>query len=164
MKNFLLGALGAAAIMLPATAHADGLLIEGNGARAHSEWGGELGVGYNVGAGGFTVRPIVGAFIYQGENDRYRSETTRDGRDICRDLRNGQFADDENCNNTSVKAYAKVEATYTLLGSAEIGGGTRFSSEQARLYGTVSFPLAPRIRVKANAGDRYYAVGLRADF
>jgi len=164
MKNFLLGAFGAAAVMLPATAQADGLLIEGNGARAHSEWGGELGVGYNVGAGGFAVRPIVGAFIYQGDNDRYYEDTFSNGQSRCRDSTNGQFADDENCNNTAVKAYAKVEATYTLLGSAEIGGGARFSSEQARLYGTVSFPLAPRIRVKANAGDRYYALGLRADF
>lgn len=165
MRKVLYGAIAAAlAIGLPASANANGLTLEANGARAESVWGGELGVGYNLTFSGFTLRPIVGAFIYRGDNDRYESNTFSNGQTRCRDMRTGQFAADEKCDNTAAKAYGKVEATYTFAGFAEIGGGARYSGDEVRPYGTVAVSLAPKIKVKANAGDKYYALGLRADF
>lgn len=145
-------------------ASANGFMAEANGARAHGEWGGEVGVGYSVTVAGFALRPIVGAFIYQGDNDRYYTQTFSNGQDRCRDSTNGQFAKDEKCNNLRAKAYGKIEATYTIPLFAEIGAGARFSSDKVRPYGTASVPLGPMIRLKANAGPKYYAAGLRIGF
>lgn len=164
MRKLIATIAAAVACAVAPAAYANGLAFEANGARAHSEWGGELGVGYNLSLGGFTLRPIGGVFVYKGDNDRYEEDTFSNGQTRCRDMSNGQFADDEKCNNAAVKAYGKVEATYTLIGSLEFGAGARFSSEKVRAYGTASIPLAPRFRAKGNVGDRYYAVGLRADF
>jgi hypothetical protein len=164
MKKFVAALSLASAIVLPASAQAKGVSIEANGARAHDVWGGELGLAYNLRFAGFTLRPIGGAFIYQGDNDRYQVDQFSNWQSRCRDTTNGQFAADEKCDNTAVKAYGKLELTYTIAGTAEIGGGARFSSEKVRPYGTLSFPVLPKLRVKANAGDSYYAVGLRADF
>lgn len=146
------------------TAHANGVMIEANGARAQSTWGGELGVGYNFSVAGFTIRPIGGVLIHEGDNDRYYKDTMQNGQTRCRDSSNGQFAKDSECNNMAFKAYGKVEATYTFPRSIEVGGGARFSGEKVRAYGTLSMPIAPKLRLKANGGDRYYALGLRANF
>jgi hypothetical protein len=67
-------------------------------------------------------------------------------------------------NDSGTKIYGKVEATYTIPLSAEIGAGARFSGDRTRIYGTASVALFPGIRLKANLGDHYYAVGLRAGF
>jgi hypothetical protein len=146
-----------------APASAKGIVIEANGARAHGEWGGELGLGYNLSMAGFTLRPIVGAFIYPGDNDRYYMDDVGSS-ERCRDSTNGQFADTDKCNNTAVKPYGKIEATYTIPLFAEIGAGARFSSDKVRPYGTASVPLGPMIRLKGNAGPKYYAAGLRVGF
>lgn len=164
MKKMLAMALAATVTTFAPSAFANGVSLEANGARAHSVWGGELGLGYNLEAGGFALRPMVGAFIYEGDNDRYYEDTFSNGQTRCRDSTNGEFASDAKCDNTAVKPYGKIEATYTLAGSLEVGGGARFSSEKVRPYGTVSFPLMPKLRVRGNAGESYYALGLRADF
>lgn len=164
MKKVIAVAIAALAFSAAPIAQANGVAIEANGARAHSVWGGEFGVGYNFTLAGFTLRPIGGAFVYKGDNDRYYEDQFSNGQSRCRDSSTGQFASDAKCDNTAVKAYGKIEATYTLPASVELGGGARFSSEKVRPYGTVSFPIGPKIRVKGNAGDRYYALGLRADF
>ncbi|SLJ96076.1 hypothetical protein [Novosphingobium mathurense] len=163
MRKLLATATAALALAFSPAANAKGVALEANGARAHSVWGGELGIGYNVTLAGFTLRPMAGAFIYKGDNDRYYEDDLSNGQTRCRDSSNGQFASDAKCDNTAVKGYAKIEATYTLPASIEFGGGARFSSDKVRPYGTLSFPVAPKVRVKANAGDKYYAIGLRAD-
>jgi len=165
MKKCIAAALAAASIGLcSAPASANGIALEANGARAHDVWGGELGLGYNLNIGPFTLRPIAGAFVYKGDNDRYVRSTFSNGQSRCRDLTNGQFATDEKCDDTAVKAYGKIEGTFEIPAVAEVGAGVRFSSEKARPYGTVGFALAPKIKVKANAGPSYYALGLQAAF
>lgn len=163
MKSALCAAATILIACLPQQAAAQ-VAVEGNVARADSEWGAELGVGYSLKSKGFALRPIGGVLVYQGDNDRYYQDDIGGGDTRCRDRTNGRFADDGKCDNTAVKAYAKLEATYTLLGSAEFGLGARYSGDDVQPYGMVSFPVAPRIRIKANAGDDYYALGLRADF
>jgi len=157
MTVFLVGAL-------PLAANAQNIVVEGAGARAHSIWGGELGVGYNLRAGPVTLRPIGGVFLYAGDNDRFQNETFSNGNQICRDLSNGQFADDSDCNNTAAKLYGKVEGTVSVPLFAEIGAGARFSGERVRIYGTAAADIFPRIKLKANVGDRYVALGLMAGF
>ena len=162
MMKFAICAAAFGLAILPQQAAAQ-VAVEGNVARADSEWGAELGVGYSLKSSGFAIRPMGGVLVYQGDNDRYYEDDVG-GQTRCRDRTNGQFADDGKCDNTAVKAYAKLEATYTLLGSAELGLGARYSGDDVQPYGMISFPVAPRIRIKANAGDDYYALGLRADF
>jgi hypothetical protein len=155
-------AVAAATACVPASAN--GIMLEANGARANSRWGGELGVGYSITASGFSLRPIIGAFLYKGDNDRYYEQTFSNGQTRCRDGQTGQFASDSECNNVAVKAYAKIEATYTIPLVAEVGGGARFSGDKVRPYGTVAVPLAPKIKLKGNAGPKYYALGFAAAF
>ena len=163
MKSYFFVAV-AAAVALPSTALANSVALEANATKAESIWGGELGVGYNLSKGPFTLRPMVGAFIYQRDNNRYYEQTTYTGQTICRDSTNGQFAASERCDNTAVKAYGKIEATVTLVGIAEVGGGARYSGDKVRPYGTAAFSILPKLKVKANAGAEYYAVGLLASF
>ena len=151
-------------IGIATAAHADGVVVEANGARAHGVWGGELGVGYAFEVSGFTLRPMVGGFVYKGDNDRYYKDQLSNGQTRCRDSQTGYFTKDVKCDNTAVKAYGKIEATYTFPMFAEVGAGARFSGDKVRPYGTASFAVAPKIRVKGNIGDQYYALGLRADF
>ena len=152
----IIGALAACAAATPASAQ---LVLEANGARADGEWGGELGAGYSFGAGGFRLTPAAGVFLYQGDNDRYY-EDGNGGNTRCRDSRNGQYAKSSNCDNTAVKPYGRVEATYSIPLAATIGAGVRIGDE-VRPYGTVALPLAPTLSLKGNAGPHYFALGLR---
>lgn len=164
MKNSTLAICAAiAALSVPSFASANGLAVEANGARAQGEWGAELGAGYNLSFQGFTLRPMGGVLLHGSDNDEFERQNIGSGQTRCRDLSNGQFADDDRCGGADLKLYGRVEATYTLLGTTEFGVGARISGDEPRVYGTISFPVLPRVRVKANAGDRYYALGLRAD-
>lgn len=164
MNLFARAALAAALATAPAAASAQ-LVLEANGARASGVWGGELGLGYRIGAGGFALTPAIGAFLYKGDNDRYYVDEFSNGQSRCRDRTNGQFADDYLCNNIAAKAYGRVEATYTIPAGPEIGGGARFAvDEKVRPYGTVALALGPKLKLKGNVGDRYYALGVSGRF
>ncbi|MFO6430245.1 hypothetical protein ACLBKT_09165 [Erythrobacter sp. W302b] len=139
-------------------------MLEGNGARSEGVWGAEAGLGYEITAGGFSLRPVGGVFVYQGNDDRYVSDTFNNGQTRCRDTTNGQFADDRLCDDTALKAYGKLEASYTFAGSIELGGGGRYDGGEVRPYGLVSFPIAPRFRIHGNVGEEFIAVGLRGAF
>ena len=162
-KLTLLAGAALALTFVPTSARAQ-VALEANGAYADNVWGGELGLAYGIGAGGFTLRPGGGLFLYEGDNDRYYNDDLGNGQSRCRDSTNGLFADDSNCINIAVKAYARLEATYTIPGGPELGVGGRYSGDEIRPYGTISFAIAPRIRLKGNVGDDYYAAGLRFDF
>ncbi|MCP1468920.1 hypothetical protein J3E64_000591 [Sphingobium sp. OAS761] len=56
--------------------------------------------------------------------------------------------------------YGRIEAAYTIPLSATIGAGVRFSGDDPRPYATVALPLLPKLRAKANAGPKYYTLGL----
>ena len=74
----------------------------------------------------------------------------------------GAFVYDDN--GSEVKPYGRIEATYAIPLLAEVGVGARFSSDQTRPYGTLALPLLPTLKLKANAGPRYYALGLKLGF
>lgn len=58
-------------LCLSPTAHANGIVLEGNYGHAQGDWGTELGGGIEVGGGGFALRPMVGAFIHDGDTSIY---------------------------------------------------------------------------------------------
>jgi hypothetical protein len=149
----------AIAAMCATTAGADGVTFEATGARAQQRWGGELGIGYTLDVGRFNLRPIAGVFIHRGDDDRFERSNFANGQSRCRDTSTGRFASDGNCVNIAAKAYGKVEATFVITPAAEIGGGARFSGDRGRPYGTIALGRG-QARFKANAGDRYYAIGI----
>lgn len=159
MKQYVAAALATAlsVVAVPAAAQ---ITAEANGARADAQWGGELGIGYGIGAAGFKLTPIIGALIYAGDNDRY-SQDDNGGNPRCRDGDTGRYAKSSLCNNTAVSVYGKVEATYSIPLVATIGAGVRVSERDTTPYGTVAFPITPGLKVKGNVGDGYYALGLR---
>lgn len=134
MKKTLVCLAFAAAVGIPSVASANGVALEANIARAHSDWGGEVGAGYNMTSGGFTLRPIVGVFFHEKHDD------------------------------DKVRPYGKLEGTYTFPGALELGVGARLASDRLRAYGTLAYPLLPAISAKASAGDGYFAFGLKANF
>ncbi len=165
MKIVKLAVLGAAIVFAPVAAvEAKGFGAEVLGARAQGEWGGELGVGYGVRLGPIAIRPIAGAFVHKGDDDRYYEDTFANGQTRCRDGRTGRFASDSDCVDVGVDWYAKAELAFVATSGFELGGGARFSSEKARPYGTAAFRLNPSIRLKGNAGPRYLAVGVTGGF
>jgi len=164
MRFLCKAAMFACVALVSAPAAADDFVVEANGARAHDTWGGEFGVGYAFEKAGFALRPMIGAFVYKGDNDRYYIDRMKNGAARCRDSETGHFAKTEKCDDTAVKPYARIEATYTVPLVAEVGVGARFSSEKVRPYGTVAIPVLPKIKVKANAGPQYYALGATLGF
>lgn len=121
-------------MIIPSAASAQNVAIEGNAVRAQGNWGGELGAGYDLRAGPFTLRPIAGLFIHSENDER------------------------------EVKLYGKAEATVTLPLVAELGAGARFSGDRTRLYGTAAVNLLPALKLKGNLGERYAAIGILGQF
>lgn len=155
---------GAAIALACATPAAAQIGFEANGSRAEDRWGAELGVGYAIKAGGFSVTPTLGAFVYKSDNDRYFLDNNG-GNPRCRDRTNGQYADSANCNDAAIKPYARIEASYTTSSGLMLGAGARVDDdERIRPYGTLAVRLGPRIQLKGNAGPHYYAAGIRFGF
>lgn len=140
-----------------------GFGVELTGARAQSEWGLELGVGYAAKLGPIVARPIVGMFLHEGEDNGYSRDTFSNGESRCR-APNGQFARDEECVNIAIDWYAKGELVYETATGFELGGGARFSNEKVRPYATAAFAVSPQFKIKGNAGERYFAAGLTLGF
>jgi hypothetical protein len=163
LKRLLPLAVLAAVVATCPSAEAKGWEVELNGAKVQDLSGAELGLGYDLGGSKFRLTPIVGALLYQGDNDRYRDETLSNGRRVCRDRTNGQFADKENCNNLAARAYGKLEAGYRLSPSLELAAGVRVGGETTP-YGAISVLASDKLALKGFAGKDYYGAGLVARF
>jgi len=62
---------------IPSSAHADGLGVEANYARANGRWGTELGAGYAMDLAGFSLTPAAGVYVRDGGTRLYgRVEAT----------------------------------------------------------------------------------------
>ncbi len=159
LKAVLVGA--AAALVSPLCAGQ--IMLEAAGARAEATSGWELGAGYTIlSAGNLRFTPGLGAFLYEGENDRYYI-SNNGGSPRCRDAETGQYAAGEKCDNTATRLYVRAELTYTAP-SLLFGLGGRYMSGHFRPYGTVEYPVWKIINLKASAGQRYYALGAAVRF
>lgn len=160
--KLLVGAMTAAMMTVSAPASAQ-IGLEANGARADGRWGGEIGIGYSIPiVAGLKVVPAGGVLVYAEDNGRYYRDDNG-GNERCRDGNTGRYADSGLCDNTAVRAYGRVEALYSLPLVATFGAGVRFGDE-VKPYGTVALPITPRLQLKGNVGDEYYAIGLRLGF
>ncbi len=149
-------AAGSTLAAVPASAQ---VTAEANVAKWRGQWGGEIGVGYPIlQDGGFKFTPAVGAFLYDKDHPRFTSD---DG--VCYRRADDVAVDDKHCDGTGLKAYARVEATYSLP-MVTLGVGARAMGDSVRAYGTAAMPVLPRVDAKLNVGDGYLAAGLQARF
>lgn len=159
MKNYLLRLAIVAAAFAGANGASAQVVVEGNGARADGHWGAELGAGYNFGTHGFHLTPMIGAFLYHHDDGRYEMYNNGGNSQACHNTTNGQYADKANCAHIAVRAYGRLEATYTVPMAATFGAGVRIGDE-VKPYGTVAVSIAPKVKMKGDAGPGYYALGL----
>lgn len=66
--------------------------------------------------------------------------------------------------NNHTRLYGRVEAAYSVPAFAKVGLGVRISGDHTRPYGTIAFPLIPKLAVKGNVGPKYYAIGLTVGY
>lgn len=121
--------------------------------------GADLGVGGRYAWRGLRISGLVGGFVHQSEDDRYRSETFANGRTVCRDTSNGRFADDANC-APDIAAYAKLEGSWLFDERFELGGGVRISEAVASPYATLGYRWPNGLAVYGAGGDDYAALGV----
>lgn len=69
--RLLAGAAALATLSLAPTAHAEGLGAEVNYGRADGHWGAEVGAGYSLGMGGFSLTPGAGIYFRDGDERLY---------------------------------------------------------------------------------------------
>jgi hypothetical protein len=138
------------------------LVIELNGASLDDVTGGEVGFGARFGNDRFYLTPIIGGFSYEDNDDFYRSETFADGREVCRDIRNGRFADKDNC-APAVDFYGKLEVGVDFTQRFSIGAGLRIGDETVP-YGRVGIGLGDTIQIQAFGGEGYSGLGLLGRF
>lgn len=117
--------------------------------------GAEVGIGAHFSDGPLRISPIIGGFIYAGELEGFRRESSS----ICRNTSNGQFADSENCDATETDFYGKLEISF-LADSFEFGAGYRYAEEQEGGYGLIGYRSSENLSIRATAGTDYFSVGL----
>ena len=159
MKNIIVGlSLASTLALLPtlAMSQESGFAAELAYTDINDQQGADIGLGYNFASNGFNFTPMVGGFVYQGENERYYLDASVDR---CRDRTNGRFATTSLCDATEVSFYGKLEATYEF-NQFEIGGGYRFSEDDSTPYATASYRANGGAGVTVNYGEDYMSVGV----
>lgn len=146
MQKTILNAIAVLGLFAsPAHALANGLGGELTGGKADGQWGGELGLGYDIGMGPIIIRPIAGAFLSRDRSD-------------C-----GNGAGDA-CHSTAASFYGKVEAAVAIPAFAQVGVGARYAREKVRPYALIALPIAPKLKVAGQVGDHYVSAGVRFGF
>lgn len=137
---------------------------------------GETGIGLN---GKFSfkinrffaeVNPLDLTFVPEGVQDGYREETTSDGRTICRDTSNGQFAQSENCEMTYSTYYAvsgninyslSDEVAFFYFGPGfRLGTATTPYINVGLIFGNGPFSKDQHWFVKSSAGKQFFELSV----
>lgn len=113
----------------------------------------------------------VGITSTQASGSRYRNETTSDGRTICRDTSNGQFANSGNC-AADVETYFAFtgDVKYDISGGIKqvyVGAGYRLGRGKTP-YGIISINPSENpnslFYVDISGGHKFFAVTLLVRF
>lgn len=145
--------------LLSANSHADGTAFVGYASGAHN--GLEFGLGFvkEIARFAISVQPIAGVFYSVESDSRYSEETFSNGRMICRDHSNGQFADKEKCSGDIGFEYTpSVEFLFRFESPFVIGAGFR-GGEKPGSFGTVMYSNQ-RTYFGVRAGPEYKGVAL----
>ena len=78
----------------------------------------------------------IGGIFYQKKDDNYRKETFFNDQEVCRDTRNGQFAEKDNCDKKGFDYAASADINLKLNDYVTVGAGSRFG-KKINPYGTI---------------------------
>lgn len=155
---------GLAALLLGSSAHAGGFVADASLARYDGRNGGEVAVGYGFDAIVFTIRPMIGAVLSSGPGNDFREIALPGGLSACLDIKSAQPEREEVCAPGGLRVFGRLEAVINLPLLGELGAGARLQDGKVRPYGTVALSVLPLVKVKANIGNAYAALGLQAGF
>jgi|GEM_PF-7016647 hypothetical protein len=102
-------------------------------------------------------------FVYRGEPDSdYETERTTNGNEICRNKKNGQFADKENCDPpTRFRYQPSLEVNQSLNEKFDLGIGVKIenSGRDTPIFGAMALKIDSSNIVSFRVGDEYLSVG-----
>ena len=162
-KIMPLAVLTIAFVLGATSAHAENWQANLNLAKVGEVTGSEVELGYDFGNERFRLTPIVGAFIYKNDDDRYYNDSFSNGQSRCRDSSNGQFADSSYC-APDVQAFAKFEGAVHIGKSWEVGAGVRVAEQDTTPYVLVGAQFSNNGRFKLFGGKDYAGVGIGLRF
>jgi len=157
-------AFGAA--LLPSSASA-GVVMHAAISGVESEAVGELGLGYQFRMGQFYVAPAIGAELKAGDDEdtRYRSETQRNGTEVCRDTTNGRYSKKENCSSDmDGRGFVALEAGYRFNESTVVGVGARRVEGLTSPYAVVHIGSVGGLKFRVAGGKEYVSLGVGVGF
>lgn len=163
MKMLTLAAVAAAILATANPAQASGIGAEAGYAQVDGVNGGEVGLGYGYDIGPLRVASVAGAYIYQGDPNRYFLQTQLNNSTACIDSTTNMLARLMHCNDLTAQPYGKLEATLGIPTIGRLGGGYRLS-DYSTPYGTIVFTALPIVDIRASVGNDYYALGLSIGF
>lgn len=159
---------GFAALILPAASYADGTrgYIGYAGYNEADQNGLEVAIGYSWALQrlSVTLNYLAGVFYEGEEPEHYREETSSAGSTICRDQRNGQFAEKEKCQPEIEFDYApSIEIDYWLTPRFAFGVGYR-GGDEAGAVGLLSYKMTGEWFLSVRAGSDYHGIGVGVSF
>jgi hypothetical protein len=127
--------------------------------------GGELELTYTADFDKFSINfSPLSAIMYKDDDKNYRKETFRNGNEVCRDIRNGQFSEKSNCNKVGIDYAAIIGADYKLAKNFTVGAGVRIG-EKIKPYGNISILNdLNSFGLRARAGQKYMSIDLVGTF
>jgi|JI9StandDraft_2_1071091.scaffolds.fasta_scaffold118825_1 hypothetical protein len=108
---------------------------------------------------GFSPANLV---LFENEDDQYESQSFSNGNTVCRDLSNGQFADESHC-APDVSWRGTATGEFNLGDHLSLGGGYLFG-EQDAAFGSLRYNFNDTFSLLGRAGDEYASVALVAHF
>ena len=118
----------------------------------------ELGVIYQPASWiefGFSPANLV---FFENEDDNFENQNLGNGQTRCRNLSNGQFADDYNC-APDVSWRGTATAALNLGDNVSVGGGYLFGEQEAA-FGSLSYNFNDNFSLLGRAGDEYASLAV----
>lgn len=122
----------------------------------------ELGVKYQPASWiefGFSPANLV---FFENEDDNFENQDLGNGQSRCRNLSNGQFADDYNC-APDVSWRGAATGELNLGDNLSVGGGYLFG-EQESAFGSLRYNFNDTFSLLGRAGEEYASLAIVARF
>jgi hypothetical protein len=162
--NVLKFALVALVSLFGNPCYGDGVVAAVNYATRDDVKGAEVEFGYQktFTSWRLNIIPLSGIF-YRKDDSRYREETFSNGQTVCRDTTNGQFADDDKCNQTGFDYGFIGGAEFLVTDRFHLGAGIRIGKE-TDIFAMAGYRVWERVSVQVKAGADYRSIGLFMNF
>jgi hypothetical protein len=144
--------------------YGDGFVASLNYATRDDIKGAEVQFGYQKTFTSWRLNIIpVSGILYRKDDSRYREETFSNGQTVCRDTTNGQFADDDKCNQTRFDYGFIGGADFLVTDRFNLGAGIRIGKE-TDIFAMAGYRVWEHVSVQLKAGADYRSIGLSMQF